>query len=187
MSAIAFEPGMLTPARLLLRLLMPAARPEPMTKAAAPVAKATPAGETKKVLIVDDDPIVLRTTAMKLKAQGYAVVTAADAPAALRTARKERPDVILLDLNFPPDVCMVAWDGFLLMSWLRRLDEAKETPVIIITGHATPKAKERSLAAGAKGIFQKPLELEGLGGAIKLALRSGKQLATPGLVPEFEI
>src|SRR5437899_7248604 len=82
----------------------------------------------KKVLVVDDDAVILKTTAMKLEAQGYKVVLAKDAPGAIRAARKERPDLILMDVSFPPDVAAILWDGFLIMSWLRRLEQTRDIP-----------------------------------------------------------
>jgi CheY-like chemotaxis protein len=88
------------------------------------------------------------------------VLTAADGASAVSTVRRERPDLVLLDISFPPDVAHgggVAWDGFLIMNWLRRIDEAKDTPVIIITGGDPGQYKDRSLAAGAIAFFQKPL------------------------------
>src|SRR6266446_6237132 len=114
----------------------------------------------KRVLIVDDSVIILKTLSMKLKSSGYDVLTAADGGTAVSMVRREKPDLILLDINFPPDVAHgggVAWDGFLIMSWLQRLDEAKDIPVIIITGGEPEKLKERAISAGAIGFFQKPI------------------------------
>jgi CheY-like chemotaxis protein len=122
----------------------------------APPPVATPLG--KKVLIVDDDAVILKTTSVKLESQGYAVVTANDASSAIRAARQEQPDLILLDLSFPPDVGAVAWDGFRIMGWLRRLEEARDIPVIVVTGRDAASCKERSLAAGAVAFFPKPVE-----------------------------
>jgi hypothetical protein len=62
------------------------------------------APKRKKLLIIDDDAVVLKTTAMQLQAAGYAVVTASDGSSAIQAVRKEKPDLILLDLTFPPDV-----------------------------------------------------------------------------------
>ncbi|HWI59688.1 MAG TPA: response regulator [Bacillota bacterium] len=62
------------------------------------------------------------------------------------------------------------WDGFLIMDWLRRLKEAQETPVIIVTGGEATTYKERALAAGAVGFFQKPVKPEALLAAIRQAL-----------------
>src|SRR5690348_871304 len=91
----------------------------------------------KKILIVDDSIIVLKTISTKLKANGYQPITAQDGGQAISTVRQDRPDLILLDLSFPPDVAHgggVSWDGFLIIEWLRRMDEAKDTPIIIVTG-----------------------------------------------------
>jgi len=110
---------------------------------------------------------------MKLHASGYDVLTAEDGSTAVSLARQQKPDLILLDINFPPDVAHgggVAWDGFLIISWLRRMDEARDTPIIIISGCDPAKYKERALAAGAAGYFQKPVEPEQLLPAIREAL-----------------
>ena len=124
----------------------------------------------KRILIVDDSVVILRTLSMKLKSCGYDVLTAADGGTAVSVVRRERPDLILLDISFPPDVAHgggVAWDGFLIMDWLRRLDEAKHIPVIIITGGDPEKLKDRALAAGAIGFFQKPINNDDLLASIR--------------------
>src|ERR1043165_8886949 len=95
------------------------------------------AGIRKKILVVDDDAIIIRTLSFKLKSNGYDVLTAVDGSEAVATVRREKPDLILLDLSFPPDVAFgggVPWDGFLIMDWVRRIEELKHTPIIIITG-----------------------------------------------------
>jgi CheY-like chemotaxis protein len=115
----------------------------------------------KTILIVDDSAIILKTLSMLLKNSGYNVLTAADGAAAVSTVRRERPHLVLLDISFPPDVAHgggVAWDGFLIMDWLRRIDEVKDIPVMIITGGDPGKLKDRSLAAGAVAFFQKPID-----------------------------
>jgi CheY-like chemotaxis protein len=116
------------------------------------------ASNGKKVLIVDDDAIILKTTGMKLASQGYTVITARDASEAIRAARHDQPDLILMDLSFPSEVGSVAWDGFLLMSWLHRLQESRSTPVIVITGESTPSQKERAHNFGAIAFFRKPID-----------------------------
>ncbi len=91
----------------------------------------------KKILVVDDSPLILKLMSLKLTANGYDVITAEDGGTAVSTVRKEKPDLILLDISFPPDVGHgggVAWDGFLIMTWLQRLEEAKHIPIIVITG-----------------------------------------------------
>lgn len=113
---------------------------------------------SKKILIVDDDAVILKATSLKLKSRGYAVVTAMDGPGAISAVRKEKPDVILLDISLPANMGAVAWDGLLVMSWLRRLEEARQIPIIVITGGDPMEYKNRSLAAGAMAFFHKPIE-----------------------------
>jgi len=127
----------------------------------------------KKILIVDDSRIILKTVSDKLRPYGYRALTAVDGGEAISTVRRERPDLILLDINFPPDVAHgggVSWDGFLIMDWLRRMDEAKDIPVIMLTGGDPAKYKDRSLAAGAVGFFHKPLDHDELLNVVRQTL-----------------
>lgn len=119
----------------------------------------------KKVLIVDDSPIILKTLSNRLRVEGYVVLTSSDGGNAVSTVRKECPDIILLDINFPPDVAHgggVPWDGFLILNWLRRMDEAVNTPVIVITGEDPSRLKNRFLACGVSAYYQKPIDCDGL-------------------------
>jgi CheY-like chemotaxis protein len=129
--------------------------------------------DQKKILLVDDNRILLKVDSTKLKAHGYNVLTALDGGEAISTVRRERPDLILLDINFPPDVAHgggVSWDGFLIMDWLRRMDEAMHIPIIIVTGGDPLKYKDRSLAAGAAAFFHKPVNHDELVGVIRQTL-----------------
>jgi len=115
----------------------------------------------KKVLLADDHPVTLETTSLKLQSRGYPVVTAADCSEAIGLVRDEQPDLILLDLSFPPNVAAggaVAWDGFIIMSWLRQFQNTGSIPIIILTLEDTPSVKERALKAGARASFQKPID-----------------------------
>src|SRR5215468_5822090 len=121
----------------------------------------TAEGTGKKILIVDDCVVILKALSAKLRGKGYQVFTAVEGSEAVSTVRRERPDLILLDINFPPDVAHgggVAWDGFLIMNWLRRMDEGRDIPVIMITGGDPAKYKDKSLAAGAVAFFHKPVD-----------------------------
>ncbi len=114
--------------------------------------------KAKTILVVDDNEIVIKTITLKLQGAGYRVVSAMDGSEAMAAARKESPDLILLDISFPPDMGSVQWDGFRIMEWFHRLDTAKKIPIIIITGNEDPKAKERATQTGAVAYFQKPIE-----------------------------
>ena len=141
----------------------------------------------KKILVVDDNVVILKTISMKLAAHGYEVCTAEDGAGAVGAVRRAKPDLILLDLSFPPDVAHgggVPWDGFLIMDWLRRLEEAKGIPVIIITGGDPVKYKDRALAAGAASFFHKPINNDELLTIIRKTLEEkDNPKATPSPEP----
>lgn len=116
----------------------------------------------KRLLVVDDNEVIVKTISSKLKTAGYDVLTALDGSDAVAAVRKHKPDLIVLDISFPPDVGGVPWDGFRIMEWLRRIDESRQLPIIVITGGAGNKDKEQALAAGAVGFLQKPLDYDEL-------------------------
>ena len=122
-------------------------------------AEAAPA---KKILIVDDNEVILKTISLKLQAAGYRAITALDGAEAVAAVRKDTPDLILLDISFPADVGGVEWDGFRIMAWLHRLEAVKKTPVIIITGGEDARNRDRAVAAGAVAYFHKPIDHDDL-------------------------
>jgi two-component system, sensor histidine kinase len=117
----------------------------------------------ERILIVDDNPIILNVLSSALKSRGYDVVTAVDGPEAFAVVGQERLDLILLDINFPPDIFLTGntWDAFLIMSWLRRMGgpHAKDVPVIVMSGAEPEEIRDRCLAAGAVEYFQKPVKI----------------------------
>jgi two-component system, cell cycle response regulator DivK len=149
-------------------------------EAAAPAAAASsgqaPLGQNRKILIVDDNDVVLKAFQMKLKSLGFLVFTAMDGSGAVSTARQERPDLIVLDINFPPEVGSTGlqWDGFNIMEWMRRFREVADIPVIVITSGDPIKYKSRALAAGAAAFFQKPINHEDFLIAIRRILGQNK-------------
>jgi DNA-binding response OmpR family regulator len=123
----------------------------------------------KKILIVDDDEDLRRGLGIRLKASGYTVVFAHDAISATGMARKEEPDLILLDIGLP------GGDGFMVMERLVPITPAS-IPTIILTGRDPSTNKGRALNAGAKAFFQKPADNEKLLGAIRQALGESSEL-----------
>lgn len=131
-----------------------------------------------KILVVDDSQLVLRTLELLLKEEGYEVLRALDGSDAVTEARHHQPDLILMDIHFPPDVGHgggVPWDGFRLIDWLHQTG-ASDAPVILITGSDIEPLKDRARASGAVGLFQKPLDAEALLDCIRriLARRQGQ-------------
>jgi CheY-like chemotaxis protein len=131
--------------------------------------------QTKKILVVDDNPIILKVLSLALKPKGYEVFTAIDGPEAFTVVSREEPDLILLDIFFPPDISQSGntWDAFQIMRWLQRMGgpQASRTPVIVISGAEPGEFRDRCLAAGAANYFQKPVNIPELLDAIQQIFR----------------
>ena len=124
----------------------------------------------KKILVIDDNEIILKTTSMKLQSAGYQVFTALDGSEGVAAVRREKPDLVLLDITFPPDVSGVSWDGFRIMDWLHRVDESNKIPIIIISGVVEEKNKQRAAASGAVAFFPKPVNFDEMIKIIRVTL-----------------
>ena len=134
--------------------------------------------QKKKILVIDDNEIILKTTSMKLQSAGYQVSTALDGSEGVAMVRREKPDLVLLDITFPPDVSGVSWDGFRIMDWLHRVDETKKIPIIVISGVVEEKNKQRASASGAIAFFPKPVNFDEMIKVIRATL-SADATATP--------
>lgn len=134
----------------------------------------------KKILIVDDDGVVVTSLSIILKAHDYEVIKAQDGSTAVSAVRTQKPDAILLDINFPPEFLAVTWDGFQIMEWLRRLEDGAKTPVFIITSGDPEKYVGRARELGAVAFFRKPVVHEQLLAALQRVFKE-ETAATPGL------
>ena len=115
----------------------------------------------KRVLIVDDDPVFLKATAMRLQSAGFQVRTATDSSEAIAALGEEPVDAVVMDINFQPDVChggMGSWDGFQLMSWLRGNPAAAGARFIMVSNSDSAAERQRAQQLGAVAYFQKPLD-----------------------------
>jgi len=126
--------------------------------------------QKKILLVIDDNEIVLKTTSMKLQSAGYEVFTALDGSEGVAAVRRVKPDLILLDIAFPPDVSGMSWDGFRIMDWLRRVDETKKIPIIVISGVVEEKNRERATNSGAVAFFAKPVNFDAMIKVIRATL-----------------
>jgi len=106
----------------------------------------------RKIMVVDDDPVLLQAMHLRLRANQYDIVSARDGYSALALAQKERPDLILLDLGLP------AGDGFVVLDRLQKDDKLSTIPVIVLTARDPQSSEQRSLTAGAAAFFQKPAD-----------------------------
>src|SRR5450755_4397108 len=142
-----------------------AASPPALAPAATPVRRT-------RVLIVEDEPALLRALRIDLRARGYEVLTAASGRDALDQAARRPPDAVLLDLGLPDS------DGTDIITALRGWSAA---PVIVLSGRASAQDKISALDAGADDYVTKPFSMEELLARLRAALRR-EDPARPGAV-----
>jgi CheY-like chemotaxis protein len=109
-----------------------------------------------RILVVDDNPTNLKLITYLVKAQGYDVVTAIDAEAALAAIAAARPDLILMDLQLP------GIDGLELTRRLKRTPETADIRIIAVTAYAMKGDQEKALAAGCDAYVTKPIDTRAL-------------------------
>ena len=114
------------------------------------------------VMVVDDEPAIVRLVRAKLQADGYAVITAARGEEALALLDDERPDLVILDLMMP------GMDGF---ETLRKVREIGQIPVIMLTARAGDADKVRGLQGGADDYLTKPFNPDELSARVAAVLR----------------
>ena len=126
-----------------------------------------------KILVVDDDPDLVRAMRLRLRANNYEVATATDGYTAIASAQKERPSLIILDLGLP------VGDGFVVLDRLQNSDALAGIPVIVLSARAPQTNEERALKAGAAAFFQKPADNDELMNVIRVSLNHGKSQPSP--------
>lgn len=126
-----------------------------------------------KILVVDDDPDLVKALRVRLRANNCEVVTAGDGYSVIATAQKEHPDLILLDLGIP------VGDGFVVLERLQSNDALSSIPVIVLTARDPQNNEERALKAGAAAFFQKPVDNEELLNVIRVSLPHRKSPEAP--------
>ena len=110
----------------------------------------------RKILIIDDDNDFRLALNVRLRASGYATSFAADGVSAIRVARRDRPELILLDLGLP------AGDGYRVLERLKINTELSHIPVIVLSALDAKTNERRALKAGACAYLEKPVDDEDL-------------------------
>lgn len=129
-----------------------------------------------RILLIDDDPAVHLIISKKLGPRGITVVGVVDPFQALRAAREQRPDVILLDLGLP------GGDGFLMLERLKANTLLSTIPVIIVTARDLKEIEGKAAQAGAAASLQKPIHMDHLVTVIEQVLKGSHQTGGPQLV-----
>jgi DNA-binding response OmpR family regulator len=125
---------------------------------------------TKHILLVDDDALMRRSLAYNLEQAGYRASTAADAENALRLARRDAPDLILLDIGLP------GMDG---LDALRNFRQEADTPIIFVTARRRELDQALGLELGADDYVTKPFDINVLLARIKAVLRRSERGTAP--------
>jgi two-component system KDP operon response regulator KdpE len=117
-----------------------------------------------RVLVIDDEPQILRALRINLSARGYTVDTAATGAQALRTAAEHKPDVVVLDLGLPDMSGIEVLEG--LRGWLT-------VPVIVLSARTDSSDKVEALDAGADDYVTKPFGMDEFLARLRAAVRRG--------------
>jgi two-component system, OmpR family, KDP operon response regulator KdpE len=117
-----------------------------------------------RVLVVDDEPQIVRALRVNLLARGYDVVTASNGRQALDAAAREHPDLIVLDLGLPD------MDG---VDVIHELRSWSPMPILILSGRLSGNEKVRALDAGADDYVTKPFNVDELAARVRAVTRRG--------------
>ena len=104
-----------------------------------------------KILVVEDNPLNMRLMEMTLSTWNYTLLKATDGQEALDIAEKERPDLIIMDINLP------GMSGLEVTKKLREKPAFSQTPIIGITAYAMKDDKEKVLKSGCDVYLSKPI------------------------------
>lgn len=128
------------------------------------------------ILVVDDDPAILRLLCTNLRARGYSVTTAIDGEEALEAVERDFVDLIILDIMMPK------LDG---VEVCRRIREWSNVPIIVLSARGDEKSKVRCLELGADDYLTKPFGIAELMARIKTALRHSDTSGAAPVQPTF--
>jgi len=110
-------------------------------------------GEARpRILIVDDDPVILRLLQINFRLEGYEVDSASRGDEALRRAREAVPDVVVLDIMMP------GVDGFDVLRQLKEDPASRDVPVILLSARAQDEDRRRGYALGVEEYVTKPFD-----------------------------
>ena len=110
----------------------------------------------KKILVVDDEPQIVRLLTLRLQANDYKIVVAYDGYQCIQMAKEEIPDLILLDIKMPMGGGITAFEN------LRDNTITENIPVIFITAFPTVEIKKQVIDMGANGFISRPFSSEDL-------------------------
>jgi two-component system, cell cycle response regulator DivK len=130
-----------------------------------------------RVLLVDDDEMSRDMLSRRLIRRGFEVIFAVDGKQGVEAARREKPDIILMDMSLP------VMDGWEATRCVKSDDATRDVPVIGLTARAMSGDREKAMEAGCDDYDTKPVELDRLIGKIERLLGLGKWIGLVLLIP----
>lgn len=109
-----------------------------------------------KIIVIEDDPHILKLISQTLQREGYEVVTATDGSEGLRKVRETHPHLVVLDISLP------GLDGYQVCHHLRSEHATSKLPVIMVTAMSRPSDQRRGFETGADDYLSKPFVLSEL-------------------------
>src|SRR5215472_16838117 len=103
------------------------------------------------VLVIDDDPLTLRVLEHYLQRAGYQMISAHNGREGIKLARRQLPQLIILDVMMPD------MDGWTVLRRLQKMEKTKGIPIVLLSGNADLMTKEESLRSGARLLLVKPI------------------------------
>jgi DNA-binding response OmpR family regulator len=110
----------------------------------------------RKILIVEDDADIRGLLSLRLRQRSYDTSIATDGMTAVAVARREQPDLVVLDLGLP------AGDGFTVMARMHSITSLVDVPVVVITARDAATNREKAEASGAVAFVEKPIDFDQL-------------------------
>ena len=123
-------------------------------------------GIQRRILVVDDEPVVVKTLSKAIRRQGFDVVSAVDGEEALEKIRSTKPDLVILDIQMPK------LDGTEVLQRIKGSPETASLPVIMLTGKAGDEDILKGYKYGANYYIPKPFKMDEVLKGIALMVRS---------------
>ncbi len=124
----------------------------------------------KKILIVEDNPQNMKVELMALRPHGYILLQATDGEEALQIAMRDKPDLIIMDIQLPKV------SGLEVTGRLRQMPDFRHTPIIAVTAYAMRGDKEKAIESGCDMYMTKPINTRELPKVVAEMLSKGKRI-----------
>ena len=123
--------------------------------------------QDKKVLVIEDNELNMKLVVALLKIDNFQVLMAFDAETGIRLARRQHPDLILMDIHLP------GMDGLTATRLIREDKDLGDIPVVALTSYAMEGDEEKAYAAGCAGYLPKPIDTRSFLESVSKFIKTG--------------